>query len=656
MFSQIKPFKGFFVRTSKIFPSIENYQEKLDECLDREYKIFNYEKVIRSMNLIDTIAESEKITLKRRITISNFYKDRGTDFLNKKRISTTLMFFALANRYKRDCVDKDLYDSVFTKLKDYNEKLYVEVNSTWEEENKKEDYKNTIHEEINKKYRDFFEKADSISDSTKAILINLERVENNIEQSKPQTKYSKFISGYNRVPNQVYYTAEQDIQNARSELHRLSAQRTHGWADALMVGIAQGLWQSVLTKNQQKLNSDEAYDQIPILIDYKYTQMDIHINNLVQLSFKIIDTKRKAILQEDIITEKSNNTVSILEGVHPQDNNNLTNSGKFDYNDQRQEFLNYVDSTFKKVTSKISEATSNYFEERTKDYLAIGETTEAVDSYLLGYILKKGAWSESIYDVLPTDLSPRLHELPLHSNLSKKIAARKLPIVLAKYSVSTGKTIAKLSVSSTKLINSEANIPSLIEESKNKVVFIKSIASNGISQGSGFFVSQSGHIITNHHVVKNSSAVIVKTTDGTEHVAKVVRSDSYADLALLKINVSEVSFFRLCDSNKLEVGQTVIAIGAPLGLEQTVSKGIISARRHISLSKTKSKMQMIQTDAQMTHGNSGGPLINLTGEVVGVNTLTLNNPNGPQGPVNFAISTSEIVKRIPGIFKEENQN
>jgi S1-C subfamily serine protease len=127
-------------------------------------------------------------------------------------------------------------------------------------------------------------------------------------------------------------------------------------------------------------------------------------------------------------------------------------------------------------------------------------------------------------------------------------------------------------------------------------------------------------------------------------------------LALLKIDVSEVSFFRLCDSNKLEVGQTVIAIGAPLGLEQTVSKGIISAKRHISLSKAKSKLQMIQTDAQMTHGNSGGPLIDLSGDVVGVNTLTLNDPGGIQGPVNFAISTSEVVKRIPEIFKGETQN
>ncbi|MFA5181468.1 MAG: trypsin-like peptidase domain-containing protein [Syntrophales bacterium] len=657
LFLKIKPFKGYFVRSSTIFPSIENYQEKLDVYLDEEYKQRNYEKVIRLMEVIDKISENSQITQKRRTAISSFYKNRGTEFLNNKNIPTSLMFFALANRYKSDCVDKHLYDSTFAKLKGFKEELYVEVNSSWNEEDKKDFYKNIIYEEINKRYVTYFEKVNSLSDTTsQAILISLDRVENNIEQSQPQIKYSKFISGYNRVPNQVYYNAEQSINTARSELDRISRQPVRGWADAIANGLAQGIWQAAITNSQNTLNSDAAYDQIPILIDYTYTEKDIQISNLVQISYKVLDIKRKTIIKADTLVETSKNSISFLERVHPQDNDNLKNSEKFDYNEQRKEFNKFVDSTFRQVSLKISEESAKYFEERARDYLAIGETNAAVDSFLMGYILKNGTWTESVYDVLPSDLSAKLHELPLQSNLSKKLSARKNPIVMSKRDDSKGKTIKKQSISSAKLKESESDIPSLIEESKRKVVFIKSIAKNGISQGSGFFTSQRGHIITNHHVVKNSSAVIIKTYDGSEHVAKILKSDSHADLALLKIEISGVSFFRLCDHNNLEVGQTVIAIGAPLGLEQTVSKGIISAKRQISPSKAKSKLQMIQTDTQMTHGNSGGPLINLSGEVVGVNTLTLNTPGGPQGPVNFAISTEEIVKRMPEISREDSQN
>lgn len=657
LFSQLTPFRNYFVRTSKIFPSIKSYEEKLDEYLDGKYKEKNYEKLLISMTLIDEIDKNRDVTEKHRVSISNYYKQKGDTFLNSHMIATSLMFYALANRYKADCIDKTLYDSVLNQLKNCDEKLYIEIKGSWEEENRKEIFKNAIHEEINKIYTGIFKKIDSPLNSTKAVLINLERIENNVEQSQPQIKYSKFISGYNRVPNAEYYKAQQNAETARAELIRLSGQRTHGWADAIVVGLAQGMWQVALSNSQNKMNSDEAHDQVPILIDYKYTQTDIQINNLIQISYKIIDTKRKAQIKEDTVTETSKNTISILESVHPQDYNNLSNSDKFNFSNQRQEFLSYADSIFKQVTAKISNEAMTFFEERMKDYLTLGETTEALDSYLMGYIMKKGSWTESVYDVLPADITASLHELSPQSNLTKKIRVRKHPLDVSGNKILLAKSptkATKTSATSAKAKNSEEEIPALIEESKNKVVLIKNIASNGISQGSGFFVSRKGHILTNHHVIKNSSALIVRTANGTEHVAKILRSDSHADLALVKIDINETSFFRLCNTDKIEVGQTVIAIGSPLGLEQSASKGIISAKRNISISKTKSKLNMIQTDASMTHGNSGGPLINLSGEAVGVNTLSLNKQNGPQGPVNFAISSSEILKRISDVYKDDD--
>jgi serine protease Do len=184
-------------------------------------------------------------------------------------------------------------------------------------------------------------------------------------------------------------------------------------------------------------------------------------------------------------------------------------------------------------------------------------------------------------------------------------------------------------------------IPQVKNQKGHESPFISDIGDDENLQGSGFFVSPNGHVITNFHVVRNCASVFVKMHDGSEYAAKLLASDPSADIALLKIPVKNTPFFGLGSFKKLTAGETVIAIGSPLGLEQTVSRGIVSAKRLAAIEKGGQKLLLIQTDAQMTHGNSGGPLINLSGEAIGINTL-----RGP-GPFGFAISTDEIAKRFP---------
>ncbi len=163
------------------------------------------------------------------------------------------------------------------------------------------------------------------------------------------------------------------------------------------------------------------------------------------------------------------------------------------------------------------------------------------------------------------------------------------------------------------------------------------------SLGSGFIIDKDGYIITNNHVVEGADEIKVKLANGKEYTAKVIGRDPKTDLALIKIS----SFFKdlptlpLGDSDKMRVGDWVLAIGNPFGLEETVTKGIISATGRVIGSGPYDNF--LQTDAPINPGNSGGPLINLNGEVIGINSAII--PSG-QG-IGFAIPSNMAKKIIP---------
>jgi serine protease Do len=152
------------------------------------------------------------------------------------------------------------------------------------------------------------------------------------------------------------------------------------------------------------------------------------------------------------------------------------------------------------------------------------------------------------------------------------------------------------------------------------------------SLGSGFIIDKEGYIVTNNHVVENADQIKVKLVNEEEYDATVVGRDPKTDLALIKISsASELTPIQMGDSDKLDVGAWVVAIGSPFGLEQTVTAGIVSAKgRIIGFGPYE---DFIQTDASINPGNSGGPLINLAGEVVGINTAIVASGQG----IGFAI-------------------
>ena len=139
------------------------------------------------------------------------------------------------------------------------------------------------------------------------------------------------------------------------------------------------------------------------------------------------------------------------------------------------------------------------------------------------------------------------------------------------------------------------------------------------AQGSGFIISADGYILTNNHVVDGAEKVEVELTDGRTFTAEIKGTESESDVAVLHIDANDLPYLELADSDNLEVGEWVLAIGNPLGLSHTVTAGIVSAKGRAGFGLADLE-NFIQTDAAINFGNSGGPLINLDGKVVGMNS------------------------------------
>src|SRR6266480_3948197 len=165
------------------------------------------------------------------------------------------------------------------------------------------------------------------------------------------------------------------------------------------------------------------------------------------------------------------------------------------------------------------------------------------------------------------------------------------------------------------------------------------------SLGSGFIIDSDGSILTNNHVVENATKIVVKLSDDQEYDAKVIGRDQKTDIAVIKISAKgNLPSANLGDSDKLDVGEWVVAIGNPFGLDSTVTSGIVSAKgRHIGQGPYDN---FIQTDASINPGNSGGPLLNLRGEVVGINTAIFSRSGGNIG-IGFAIPTNLVKGVLP---------
>src|ERR1043165_2415878 len=169
--------------------------------------------------------------------------------------------------------------------------------------------------------------------------------------------------------------------------------------------------------------------------------------------------------------------------------------------------------------------------------------------------------------------------------------------------------------------------------------------------GSGVIISADGYILTNNHVAGDQAEQIkVKLADGREFKAKRVGYDKDTDIALIKIDATGLPYAKLGDSDKLEQGEWVLALGSPFGLQQTMTAGIVSATGRDLGAQAGQFTSFIQTDASINPGNSGGPLVNMAGEVVGINALIFSRSGASEG-IGFAIPSNLVNKIYAQLLK-----
>jgi S1-C subfamily serine protease len=179
-------------------------------------------------------------------------------------------------------------------------------------------------------------------------------------------------------------------------------------------------------------------------------------------------------------------------------------------------------------------------------------------------------------------------------------------------------------------------------------------ASKAVNIGTGFIFDPRGYILTNEHVVHGASQVLIRYYGRKEPVkARVVQSDYRYDIAILKADIPVPdSVLRLGNSKNIKVGEWVVAIGSPLGLDHTVTVGIISAKERPLEIGDREYPNLLQTDAAINRGNSGGPLINLKGQVVGMNTAVSQSSQG----IGFAISADILKETVNRLLKSNRRN
>ncbi len=234
------------------------------------------------------------------------------------------------------------------------------------------------------------------------------------------------------------------------------------------------------------------------------------------------------------------------------------------------------------------------------------------------------------------------------------------PLAAPKLSLDDVKVLMAIDAEYTRLVQSV--VPSVVSITSSRTVTqlapltIQDVlagrpraqSAKSTSLGSGVIVSKEGHILTNHHVVAGMTEIRVQLTDGRNLSAALIGSDPATDIAVLQIEAKNVEPLSLGESDDLRVGQQIFAVGNPYGLEESVTRGIISAKGRQTTSD--SAIEHIQHDAAVNQGNSGGPLLNVRGEVIGINSAIFSRTGGWQG-ISFAIPSNTARRILAGIIK-----
>ena len=249
-------------------------------------------------------------------------------------------------------------------------------------------------------------------------------------------------------------------------------------------------------------------------------------------------------------------------------------------------------------------------------------------------------YEEDKTDYQTTFISDSVSEFPVNNSIQRNINTSSLP---------------DLTFAASRTINAVVHVKntSIVEESDSWALqfFYGDDSKKKVGTGSGVIISPDGYIITNYHVIENSSEVIVTTNNNKEYEAEIIGFDEVTDIAVLKINSDiKLDYIFFGDSDSTLIGEWVLAVGNPYNLNSTVTAGIVSSKSRDLNEYDQKNQSFIQTDAAVNFGNSGGALVNIQGELIGINTLIQSMTGGYVG-YSFAVPSNTVRKIFEDIIE-----
>ena len=421
---------------------------------------------------------------------------------------------------------------------------------------------------------------------------------------------STYVAGQNQLQNPKYTQLLVAVQQAEADVARLQIdnQNNPNFGTSFALGLATGR----LNGMRNQLSRTSPYIQNDVSSQYQYSKFvayrSFEINSSVFVSSA--PGTRQVVGSENLkaLEERHSEGVS---GVLPEDHSGASNltpsiSSMDQLGDQARDDL--VHDCF----SKIRQLIAKYLTFRAKSPDATG--TDRLGYFLYATDLSKG-----------TALQPEYENARLVVNATLSAGMPQIQSFQVPQNISS---LAEAETEDNAAPESESPQPS-VESFIEGVVSIET--DSGV--GSGFFVTPGCLVVTNNHVINGADTIVVRTSTKKLLVGRIIEHDTTRDLALLSVGINGCHYLKLGNPDAGRLGQEVYAIGNPLGLSNTVTKGIISAHRN-----TKDGVRYIQLDATINPGNSGGPLLTKSGLVIGVNTFKVGGYEG----LNFAISAAEI--------------
>jgi S1-C subfamily serine protease len=446
-----------------------------------------------------------------------------------------------------------------------------------------------------------------LSESNADATIRLKKITcsgSDVPTDNVQQVNSTYVAGHTQLANPAYVQLEDQLLSAQADLNR--AEYDYSVNQNFATGFAVGMARGRVNRLRNALAATPPYTDQEIVQQYQYQKFDAYRAYQIQAVITSDYDNGKAILGEQTVTAVKEDRKTGIAGVLAQDKSGVKNSqpvltsmsecARVTWEDFTAKTASAVRDMVAKVLAKRAMTTSQDAADRVASImylseLAPGTSYESMANSMERYISAAVSSNQRDWPTISTPVLPVPEETVVAETREEDSSAR-------------------------------------VESALNAVL---SIETDTGREGSGFFVAPSCLVVTNEHVISGAEIIIARTSNKKLLSAQLVSKDTERDLALLRTNAQGCS--GLSFENNAKVGQEVFAIGSPLGLANTITRGIISAFR-----TTSSGVNYVQIDAALNPGNSGGPLITKAGSVVGVNTWQF---KGAQG-LNFAVSASEI--------------